>query len=155
MAAPPVGQAGEACSALLSLAIVCLKTYCCPGPKYRRAVHSTRGFQSQMQVLPGGCVTGQLFNFMLFSHAAGQHNERLHNNQGTGESKGSSWYGISAVIMRETYVISLCPHQATWQHLIGQQNKESVIWKCWYIHTYVGVFRNAKKKNAFIYWGLR
>ncbi len=47
-------------------------------PEWKHTIHSTRGFQSQMQGPPGVCVAGQLFNFTLFSHAGGQHNERMH-----------------------------------------------------------------------------
>lgn len=39
-----------------------------PRPECRHTVHSTRGFTRQMQGPPGVCVTGQLFNFTLFSH---------------------------------------------------------------------------------------
>lgn len=37
-----------------------------PRTECRHTVHSTRGFQRQMQEPPGVCVTGQLFNFTLF-----------------------------------------------------------------------------------------
>ncbi len=48
------------------------------GLEWEHTVHPTKGFQRLMQRPPGVCGTGQLFNFTLFSHVGGQHNERMH-----------------------------------------------------------------------------
>lgn len=84
MTAPPVGEAGEARSALPSFAMACSKTHSSAGRSESALFTRPEVSKVRCRGPPGVCVTGRLFNFTLFSHAGGQHNERAGTDLGAG-----------------------------------------------------------------------